>query len=158
MGSFFRGIVDVILLRHRRKRLDVLLRDLDVGQGGPMLFELVQGLFPPGVSCAGMASSASPPAPSSRPFWSRSAVILPVSTERETTPWVIFSCTHITSDLRRRTYRGSPGKCSSCRWWPGRYIKRPAGILDIADIGSVLPHPVQHHTRCGNCSASGTGT
>ena len=45
-GVLFQGIVDVILLRHRRKRLDVLLRDLDVGQGGPMLFELVQGLFP----------------------------------------------------------------------------------------------------------------
>lgn len=44
-GVFLQGIVDVILLRHRRKCLDVLLRDLDVGQGGPMLFELVQGLF-----------------------------------------------------------------------------------------------------------------
>ena len=45
-GVLLQGIVDVILLRHRRKRLDVLLRDLDVGQGSPMLFELVQGLLP----------------------------------------------------------------------------------------------------------------
>lgn len=45
VGVLLQGIVDVVLLRHRRKRLDVLLRDLNVGQGGPMLFELVQGLF-----------------------------------------------------------------------------------------------------------------
>ena len=30
-----------------------------------------------------------------RAFWSRSAVILPASTERETAPWVSSSCTYI---------------------------------------------------------------
>lgn len=31
-------------------------------------------------------------------------------------------------DLIDRSTHGSPGKCSSCRWWPGRYTGRPAGI------------------------------
>ena len=47
-----------------------------------------------------------------RAFWSRPAVILPASTERESVPWVISSCTRVTSDLRRRTGHGSPGTCN----------------------------------------------
>ena len=80
-----------------------------------MLFELVQGLFPlvevrwEGFFCISSSTflrpvGASPPS-SCRP-----------STEEGDRPLRDFFLHSITSVLRCRTYRGSPGKCSSCRW------------------------------------------